>query len=173
MSPEQRAPPPGRRLALRFGLALPLLGGGLIALFAYAPALQSVREGIVHGTAATAGGLLPLSGWDVERRGHTLHAPGDRAVEVVKDCDGLPVMLLFFAAVLVTPTAWRRKIVFAGIGLGLLFLVNQVRLGHLLYLSSGSPGSFRAAHETWWPAGLLLSAGGLYLLWAARQVPRA
>jgi len=162
-----------RSLALRFGVLLPLLGGGLMAAAAYAQPLQPLRARLVHATAVSAGVLLPLTGWDVTRDGHALKAPGDRAVEVVKDCDGLSAMLLFLAAVLVTPATWKRKLVFGGIGLAALFLVNQVRIGHLLHLSGGNQQTFRSAHETWWPAALVLVAAALFLLWAGKQASRA
>lgn len=169
---EESGPVSSRSLALRFGVALPLLAGSLIAAFAYVGLLQPVRDGVVRATAASAGALLPLVGFEVQRSGHTLRADGERAVQVVKDCDGLPSMLLLLAAIAVTPTTWRRKVAFGAIGVVALFVVNQVRVGHLLHLSAGNQEAFRNAHETWWPAGLVLFAGALFLLWAARQVPR-
>jgi exosortase/archaeosortase family protein len=157
-----------RALALRFGLAFPALSGGLLAAAAWLPWLRPARDALVVATAGAAGHLLPLLGWDVTRDGTRLLAPGGHGVEVVRDCDALSPMLVLLAALAVTPAPRAARFGFALFGMASLFLLNQVRIGHLLWLSAGDVETFRRAHEVYWPAGLLVFAGGLFLLFAAR-----
>jgi exosortase/archaeosortase family protein len=161
-------PPSARGLALRFGVLFPVLAAALLSAAAWLPWIRPARDALVRGTAATAGALLPLTGWAVERDGLRLRAEGGRGVLVARDCDALAAMLLFVAAVAVTPAPIGRRVVFAASGVLCLFLLNQARIGHLLWLSGGDVDGFRRAHEAWWPAALFLAAGGLFLLFAAR-----
>ena len=158
---EEPAAPRRPRLLLRFGVALPVLAGAL--LWAAEAA----------ATAVAAGHLLPLAGYDVRREGRILRAADGHGVKVGIDCDAVPVALLFLAAVAVSPVPWRRRVLFAPAGIAALFLLNQARIGHLLWISNRDPAAFHAAHEAWWPAGLVLAAGAMFLVWARREARAA
>ena len=158
---EEPAAPRRPRLLLRFGVALPVLAGALLWAAEAAPA------------AVAAGHLLPLAGYDVRREGRILRAADGHGVKVGIDCDAVPVALLFLAAVAVSPVPWRRRVLFAPAGIAALFLLNQARIGHLLWISNRDPAAFHAAHEAWWPAGLVLAAGAMFLVWARREARAA
>ena len=120
--------------------------------------------------------LMPLVGYEVRRDARdarVLRAADGHGVRIAPECDGMPPVLLFLAAVLVSPVPWRRRLLFGALGsLGIL-LLNQVRIGHLLWLSDRSPDVFHDAHEAWWPTGLVAAAGVMFLLWARRNASPA
>jgi exosortase/archaeosortase family protein len=172
----EASPAGRRRLALRFGVLFPLLAGGLLLAATFLPWASAARERLADGVAATAGVLFPLVGYEVRRdgpRGRILRAADGHGVKVGTECDALAPMLILAAAVAVSPVAWRRKATFLVPGLVGIALLNQVRIGHLLWLSQENPDLFRRAHESWWPAGLVLAAAGLFLVWARRRATPA
>ncbi len=170
---EEPAAPRRPRLLLRFGVALPVLAGALLWAAEAAPGAVDLRESVADATAVAAGHLLPLAGYDVRREGRILRAADGHGVKVGIDCDAVPVALLFLAAVAVSPVPWRRRVLFAPAGIAALFLLNQARIGHLLWISNRDPAAFHAAHEAWWPAGLVLAAGAMFLVWARREARAA
>lgn len=165
---------PGRRgLALRFCVALPLVAGGALVVASYVDVARRARDAWIDGIAAVADAGFDAVGYPVRRDGpdrRILRAADGHGVRLAKDCDGVPTMLVFVAAVAVSPVAARRRVAFALAGAAVLYLANLARIGHLLWLSDRAPETFRAAHEGGWPAALLLLASAMYLLWARRAV---
>jgi exosortase/archaeosortase family protein len=173
-APGDGAPRP--RLLLRFGLLFPLIAGGTLLAVSYVPFLERARDGASEAVLATSAALFPLVGYDVRRdpaKPRVLRAADGHGVTIAQECDALPPLVLFLAAVLVSPVAGRKRLVFGLAGAAAIFLLNQVRVGHLLWLSQEDPDAFRTAHEAWWPAGLVLFAGGMFLVWARRNATRA
>ena len=163
----------GRGLALRFGLAFPLLAGGLLVAATFAGPVLRLRESLVDATLWVSARLFPLLGWAVRpdaRDARVLRAPDGHGVRLAPECDGLVPVLLLTAAALVTPTRWSRRLGFAAAGSTALLLLNQARIAHLLSISDRDPDGFRFAHESAWPAGLTVAALALYALWASRAL---
>ena len=165
-------PTPDRRgLLLRFGVGFPLLVAAALLAASYLEPVRRAREAWIDGVAAVADASFGVAGYPVRRDGRDrriLRAADGHGVRLAKDCDGLPPILIFLAAVAVSPVAGRRRLAFATLGTAVLYAANLVRIGHLLWLSDRDPEAFRAAHEGGWPAGLLALAGALYLVWARR-----
>ncbi len=135
------------------------------------PGAEGVRVAVADGTAVAAAKLLPLVGYAVHpdpADRSVLRAADGHGVRVGTDCDGLSVLILFVSAVAVSPVPLGKRALFAVLGAIGILLANQVRIGHLLWLSNRDPDAFRTAHETWWPAGLLGAAALAFLLWARR-----
>lgn len=157
------------RLGLRFGLAFPLVAASLLGALLFVGPVVATRERVVDGTVTAATVLMPLVGYEVRRDARdprVLRAADGHGVRIAPECDGLPAVLIFLAAVAVSPVPWRRRVLFGSLGSLALLLLNQVRIGHLLWLSDRAPDAFHDAHEAWWPTGLVAAAGLLYLVWA-------
>jgi len=162
----------GPRVALRFGLGLPLVAASMIGAMLYLGPVVAARDRLLDGTVTAATVLMPLVGYEVRRDARdarVLRAADGHGVRIAPECDGLPAVVLFLAAVVVSPVAWRRRLGFGVLGTLALLLLNQVRIGHLLWLSDRAPDVFHDAHEAWWPAGLVAAGGLMFLLWARRN----
>lgn len=147
--------------ALFAGLGLALTG-----------ALRSDEVGVACidlVTVAPAGwlidGLFPADG--VIAQGPRLVWPGGR-MTIRAGCDGLEVLTLYVAAVLVAPVSWRRALGMLALGGLLVWLLNQCRLLALYLALRHWPAAFDAIHVVWAPL-LLLAAVFAAFAWQLRR----
>jgi len=164
---------PGSRWGLAVRLAL------FAACFAlmqhlYARAAGGVVETfIVHKlTVGTAAAILdwadPALG--VTARGSRLTAPGG-GINVLNGCEGTDVAFLLLSAFLVAPIPWRRRLVGVGVGLALLFVLNQVRVIALFHTVRSAREWFDIMHGTVAPLVLVAATGAFFALWIGATTP--
>lgn len=144
------------------------LGFGLMALPGY------------HDTFAPAAcrGLATLGGWLALRPGdvagdHLQAAPDGFDLEVAPECLGAEVLINFLTAVLAFPAARRARAV--GVAVGLIFVLNPLRIASLYRIGMASPDWSAWAHTWAWDAvyfGAEIVAFLLWMRWARRQRPR-
>ncbi len=110
---------------------------GVIVLFylfyasdAYA---NYVRDPLLAVQSSIAGFFINLLGYTPAIEGNRLMDPGGFSMSIAKGCDGIEATMLFLAAILVFPLSFRLKWPGLLIGLGILFVVNIIRL-IVLYL---------------------------------------
>lgn len=106
----------------------------------------------LHGATIIS---LPESGWGTAA-----------AVEVVRGCSGLGAMALFVLFVLVIPGRWTRRMGFIPIGIVVLMIVNTMRIGGLLVLSSWRPAWFDSVHQFGTHIAYYGVVFVLWMLWA-------
>lgn len=105
---------------------------------------------------------MPFSQWQGEIAGrYIVGAP--LGISVVPGCSGLDVMSLCVAALLSYPVAWRRRLVGAGLGVLLLFVLNILRISALA-VTSQTP-AFQTLHVYVWPALLVAATLAWIALW--------
>lgn len=160
-----------RRPEVRF-IALFL---GLLVLASAIVGLRPVDAAVVAPyTAAVArvsGGVLALLGEDAVVRGSEISSPRFTVV-VYNGCNGLVTSLIFAAAVVAFPAAWRARLVGLAAGLVAIQLVNQVRIVSLFYVGVFLPRYFNEAHVLVWQSIVILFGVTLWLLWARRHADR-
>lgn len=100
----------------------------------------------------------------VQARGSHLNAPGG-GINILNGCDGMDVVLLLAAAMLVAPIAVQWRV--AGIlsGGALIFLCNQLRILALFYSYRADRPLFSLIHGMVAPILLILIAAVFYVLW--------
>jgi len=117
-----------------------------------------------------AAALLGITGEEVTAIGDVLRGKFTLSVKV--GCDGLQAMGILLVAVLVFPgCSPKRKLVGLFMGLGLVLILNVVRIASLFWAGLHLPGVFQTMHVHIWPAFLIFSAllfWTLWALWAAR-----
>ena len=107
-----------------------------------------INRSLTHQTAA----WFRFTGFETrvyaDRTGpHLIDLNGRKSISIDTPCNGLPMMFLYMAFILVYPGSWRRKIGFCLTGLGILHLLNLGRIIGLTYLSFYAPGYFEINHK--------------------------
>ena len=114
--------------------------------------------------------LTTLSGWVAgypeAAHGTRLQAtPNTYYVEVVEGCLGTVAWLLFSAAVLAFSAPPRQRMNGLLLGLGLIALLNPLRIASIFRLGLWSPTVAEWAHR-WWDMFTMFALITLFLLWA-------
>lgn len=154
---------------------LPVWGSALVFLavfsmlqIGYGACRGSWFEHLVIGdltvapTAAVIRSLTPEVG--VKALGNQLIAPGGGIV-VKKGCEGTEVMFMLIAAFASVAMPWKRRLIGLGLGLLLVFCLNQVRLVSLFYAYRSDPSLFNLLHGTLAPIALVIAVTVYTLYW--------
>ena len=96
--------------------------------------------------------------------GNQLIAPGG-GITVLKGCEGTEIMFMLVAAFAATAISWQRRLAGLGLGLLLVFCLNQVRLVTLFYVYRSEPSLFNLLHGTVAPIVLILCVAVYSLYW--------
>jgi exosortase H (IPTLxxWG-CTERM-specific) len=130
-----------------------------------------VIEPFTAGIARLSGAVLNLLGQPVTMRGTIIQGPRF-AVNIRNGCNGVEAMLIFLAAVLAFPAAWRSR--FTGLALGILAIqaLNLVRVVSLYLTGVYFPRIFDASHTVIWQSVVILFGVLLWVFWANRLPAR-
>lgn len=116
----------------------------------------------VAPTAAVINLLTPAV--QVKALGNQLNAPGG-GITVLKGCEGTEIMFMLVAAFAAIVMPWRRRLTGLGLGILLVFCLNQVRLVTLFYVYRSEPSLFNLLHGTVGPIVLVLCVALYALYW--------
>lgn len=116
----------------------------------------------VAPTAVVINFLTPTV--NVKALGNQLIAPGG-GITVLKGCEGTEIMFMLVAAFAAIVMPWRRRLAGLGLGIGLVFCLNQVRLLLLFYVYRSEPSLFNLLHGTVTPIVLVLCVALYALYW--------
>lgn len=116
----------------------------------------------VAPTAAVINFLTPAV--HVKALGNQLIAPGG-GITVLKGCEGTEIMFMLVASFAAVVMPWRRRLSGLGLGILLVFCINQVRLVSLFYVYRSEPSLFNLLHGTVAPIVLILCVGLYVLYW--------
>lgn len=90
----------------------------------------------------------------------SIKAPGG-GLNILNGCEGTEVMFLLIAAFAAVRLGWRHKLIGLGLGLALVFVLNQARILALFYAFRNERSLFDLLHTTVLPA-VLIAAVALY-----------
>jgi exosortase family protein XrtM len=113
-------------------------------------------------SAALINLLTPLV--HVQALGNQLIAPGG-GITVLKGCEGTEVMFMLTAAFAAVVIPWRRRLIGLGLGILLVFGLNQVRLVTLFYVHRSDSSLFNLLHGTVAPIVLIIVVALYVLFW--------
>src|SRR5262245_42749154 len=137
------------------------------------PAL-SLALGFVHAdrlftplAARLSGAIIRLANPDVAVNGSIIQGKGF-GINIYYGCDAEDVIMLFVAAVIAFPAAWRAKLVGVLAGTALIVVFNLVRIVSLFYIGVWAPSVFDTAHFVVWQVTGVVFATTLYVLWIER-----
>lgn len=118
----------------------------------------------LEASARAAAVLLGLFGENVTVSGTKLRS--DFSVAVKYGCDGLQAMWILVAGVALFPGSLLRKLAGVLTGIGLLLILNIVRIASLAWAGEHAPSWFQPMHVHIWPAALVFCAMIFWVLWA-------
>ncbi len=91
-------------------------------------------------------------------------------IVVNSSCSGADVMALCAGALLAYPDAWRRRITGAALGIGLILVLNAVRIASL-YAVADARATLDLLHLYVWPAILTLATLAFVFVWIRSGEP--
>jgi exosortase/archaeosortase family protein len=107
--------------------------------------------------------LVQWVGITASRHDALLYVPGAFACEIVIGCTGLLPAAVVAVAILTTPGPAAAKRWGLVAGVGVMLLINVVRLTHLFYLGVHAPRQFPVAHLFLWEIGMVAAALAVWL----------
>ncbi len=108
-----------------------------------------------------------LGGFPVHREG-TIMGSGAFEVDVAPACSGAVPTSIYLAAVYAYPTSWRARAIGTAIGIGVIQLVNVVRVSGLFFIGLFFHEVFHDTHVYVAQALVVCVAVALWLFWATR-----
>jgi exosortase family protein XrtM len=98
------------------------------------------------------------------QQNHLLSAKAN--LEIVRGCDGAGVLFLVVSAIIAFPSTWRRKLIGLLLGIGLIYLLNLLRISILYFVIAYRPDWFQLIHVYLAPT-LMVLVGCCYFAWWA------
>lgn len=164
--------PARRNDSARIGILFMVFILGLYLLRWWEPVDLWVIEPMTMFIATLARVTLGLTGAVVSQDG-TIVGYGGIHLNILEECNGVPAMIVFLAAILAYPAPISRKILGIVIGIPAIFALNQVRVTSLfLVYKHMSPRLFDLMHIYVWQFVVITFAVLLWLYWAERFVRR-
>jgi archaeosortase B (VPXXXP-CTERM-specific) len=120
-------------------------------------------------TADLTGFFLKLFGMTVNVSGRVVSL-NNFSMEVVGECTGLYEMLIFLAAMIAYPSSYKKKLIGAGLGLPLLYVINIIRMMFIAIVGNWSPKSFDFMHMYFWQVAMILIILAVWVLWIEKVV---
>ncbi|MFQ5598978.1 MAG: exosortase H [Candidatus Krumholzibacteriia bacterium] len=121
--------------------------------------------------AVLSGAVLNVLGVANVRSG-TVVSFRSGGMEIISECSGIYVAILFAAGIFAFPTAWRIRLRGLALGLAAIFVINVLRLVTLGAVIAHKESLLPLFHEYLWQVFFILVVSCLYLLWIERMVPR-
>lgn len=119
-----------------------------------------------HNIASVSAGILSFFGQEVFLSGRILGITGAPGVEIVDGCNGIAAIGLFLGFIIAYPGKWKPRLYFAIFGIGVIYIVNVVRIVTLCYVQKYLPGSFDFMHDYSTTAIFYIVIFGLWMIWA-------
>jgi exosortase family protein XrtM len=120
-------------------------------------------HGVVSICADLINLLAPLE-HVLAQQNHLLSAKAN--LEIVRGCDGAGVLFLVVSAIVAFPSTGRRKLIGLLLGIGLIYLLNLLRISILYFVIAYRPDWFQLLHVYLAPT-LMVLVGCCYFAWWA------
>ena len=124
-----------------------------------------IEDGVVRPAAYVANLLTPAI--DVRAEGAALRAPGG-GVNILNGCEGVEAVFLLVAAFMVAHLPWHSRVLGILCGVGMVFLVNEVRVLILFYAYRADHTLFDRLHSTVTPISVVLLVATYFYSWISR-----
>lgn len=140
------------------------------ALWSQAKGTALERLWIDTATVKSAVALIDLISPDIQAVAHgsRIKAPGG-GINVLNGCEGTDILFLLAAAFLAFPMPWRSRLAGLGLGLALVYLLNEARILALFYAYRSDRALFDLLHTVVAPIALIAAAAAYFHAWTYRQ----
>lgn len=109
--------------------------------------------------------LLSVIGEDVVLQGRTIKSAAGPSVTVVEGCDALRIHSVLVAVIIAYQCSIKDKVMGVVVGVGLMYVLNLVRIALLLWIDVHATEWFDIFHHTVLPFGLWLTAMVYFYCW--------
>lgn len=152
------------------GLVFVLAFLALQALWGQAKGTALERLWIDTATVKTAVALIGFVSPELRAtaQGSRIKAPGG-GINVLNGCEGTDILFLLAAAFLAFPMPWRSRLAGLGLGVVLVYLLNEARILALFYAYRSDRELFDLLHTVVAPIVLIAAAAAYFHAWVYRQ----
>ena len=128
------------------------------------------RLWIDTATVKTAVALIDLLSPELQAvaQGSRIRAPGG-GINILNGCEGTDVLFLLAAAFLAFPMPRRSRLAGFGLGIVLVYLLNEARILALFYAYRSDRALFDVLHGLVAPLVLIAAVAAYFYAWAYRQ----
>ncbi|MDZ7714580.1 MAG: archaeosortase/exosortase family protein [Balneolaceae bacterium] len=111
-------------------------------------------------------GLLNTFGYETYRAGRMLGIGEANGILLVDGCTGISAIGLFVGFVAAYPGRWIPRLAFIGFGIGVIYLVNIIRICFLAITQITHPKLFDITHDYSTTAIFYIVIFALWVIWA-------
>jgi exosortase family protein XrtF len=154
---------------LGFYLVANLLYGWWVTAYEPAP------DPITVAAAQHATAFLDIAGYDVSHAAHPtrpaerMFLKGHSILSVYEGCNGVNVWIIFTGFILAFTGIHKRALIFWGVGTVILYLVNQLRLLLLFFISLWYPHNLYFFHKYFFTAGIYAVVFAMWYYWIIKH----
>ena len=152
------------RIAKRFLILFAAFIAIFYVLWKFLISTSKVAENILNMYAFLAAKVISLFGTDISTDGHIMQSDSF-SMNVATGCDGIEPMGYFLCAVLAFPVAFKYKWRGIALGIGILFLLNLIRVISLYYVGIHWESVFEFFHIGVWQILMIAAGGIIWLYW--------
>jgi exosortase/archaeosortase family protein len=148
------------------GAVTVIVAGVLLLDVRYSGWVEWIWEPLTDATVTLVVVLLKSYGLAVSQAGATLQSPEGFAYEITHRCAGFWPIVLFCAFHLAATRPGDKRLRSLVFGIGLLLVLNLVRLIHLFLLGVQAPSLFAIMHDLVWPFVTIMVMLGFCLVFS-------
>ena len=121
---------------------------------------------VTTNIVSVSAGMLELLGYDFYATGRLIGIGESAGIYLVNGCSGISAIGLFVGFVVAYPGAWIPRIAFILIGIGVIYLVNIIRIIVLAITQLQAPEMFTVTHDYSTTAIFYVVIFVLWMIWA-------
>ena len=104
-------------------------------------------EWVSLNVVAASNGIISFLGYETWTMHRILGTYGNVGIELVDGCTGISAIGLFSGFILAYPGDWKKKVSFTLIGIGVIYIVNIIRIVVLVFTQHEWPQFFDFTHD--------------------------
>lgn len=126
----------------------------------------TLDQWVTTNIVSVSAGILELLGYDFYAAGRLIGIGESPGIYLVDGCSGISAIGLFIGFVIAYPGAWIPRIAFIFIGIGVIYLVNIIRIIVLTITQIKAPEMFTVTHDYSTTAIFYVVIFALWMVWA-------
>lgn len=126
----------------------------------------SLDRWVAVNIVETTAGILKLFSYDVYTAGRVIGLDTAPGILLVDGCTGISAIGLFIGFIIAYPGKWVPRLSFIVIGIGVIYLVNIIRIAVLAVTQVQWPEFFGFTHDYSTTAIFYLVIFALWIIWA-------
>jgi exosortase family protein XrtF len=126
----------------------------------------TLDQWVTTNIVSVSAGMLEMLGYDFYATGRLIGIGESAGIYLVNGCSGISAIGLFVGFVVAYPGAWIPRIAFIFIGIGVIYLVNIIRIIVLTITQVQAPEMFTVTHDYSTTAIFYIVIFVLWMIWA-------